>query len=185
MGWLLFGAFLFLFGALAENQDRPTFEVLEKNEEYETRRYGVTVWITTKIPDESVPEITKSRDRLVKYCKKIEDNGYGTCSTNWPVLVNVTNDAEYSLSWFLVSDSDVSTLIPDPDVTVRHLLGGIAYVKKFGGTPSIESGKENAKTLREALANAGQTFNPHVYCGAGYDPFLSVTHHNEIWIFKT
>lgn len=55
--------------------------------------------------------------------------------------------------------------------------------RTFGGTPSVSSGQTNAVLLRQALSQAGKTFDLHTYIGAGYDSFFSLTHHNEIWIY--
>jgi len=65
-------------------------------------------------------------------------------------------------------------------LTVSFLL---SFFRSFGGSPSLNSGQENAKVLREALIKAGKTFDPHTSIGAAYDSYFSLTHHNEIWIY--
>lgn len=55
-------------------------------------------------------------------------------------------------------------------------------LRVFGGAPSTETGQENTKFLREALAKTGKTFDPSTHAAATYESYFSFTHHNEIWI---
>lgn len=60
------------------------------------------------------------------------------------------------------------------------------YKRSYDGTPSIARGRDNRKTLYDALIKAGKTAaDPNSYTWAGYDSYWSLTHHNEVWIEKT
>ncbi|KAF3842443.1 hypothetical protein F7725_024394 [Dissostichus mawsoni] len=124
----------------------PQFTVVNKTTDFEERVYVATAWITTKIPNPTAYDLIAASARLKSVAGHFDA---------WPVLINVTNGKEYSLSWV------------------------------FRGTPSIDQGKLNAKELCKSLRKAGKTFCTERYAGAAYESYFALTHHNEVWVDKT
>ncbi|CAK6975999.1 heme-binding protein 2-like [Scomber scombrus] len=163
----------------------PEFKVVETKQDFEERLYVATEWITTKVESSQTSDVMAAYSRLKNYCQKQKKAGYKIPKDTWPALISVTegkNGSAVSMSWF-VPPGTKTPENTDESVTLQSRPETTVYVRVFGGTPSIESGQENAKLLREALAKAGKTFDPNTYSGAGYDNYISLTHHNEIWIF--
>ncbi|XP_038554738.1 heme-binding protein 2-like [Micropterus salmoides] len=165
-------------------QQCPQYSVVETNQDFETRLYVSTEWITTKLESDKVADFMAACSRLTDYCKRQSDAGYKIPVDTWPVLITITDNAtqDLSVSWF-VPPNTTKPENTDPSVTWQSRPEGTVYVRVFDGPPSIKDGQENARMLREALVQAGKTFNPNTCSGAGYDPIFSVTHHNEIWIW--
>uniref|UniRef100_A0A8P4KHZ9 Heme-binding protein 2 n=1 Tax=Dicentrarchus labrax TaxID=13489 RepID=A0A8P4KHZ9_DICLA len=158
----------------------PQYKLIEKNQDFEKRLYVATDWITTKIESTVATDLMTARSRLIEYCKRENDAGFTIPVDTWPVLITVTEDQDLWLSWF-VPPSTTKPQNIDTSVTLQSKPEAIVYVRVFGGTPSIQSGQDNANTLWKAL-DKNCTDLP-TYSGAGYDSYFSVTHHNEIWIY--
>ncbi|KAM7408135.1 hypothetical protein PAMA_002017 [Pampus argenteus] len=133
-----------------------------------------------------IPAVTQSFVRNVySLVMCFSPPGYEIPVDTWPGLMSVTQGEDgsaLSMSWFVPPGT------PKPEntdelVTLQSIPEATVYVWTFSGTPSIEKGHNNAKMLREALAKAGRTFDPHTYAGAGYESYFSLTHHNEIRIY--
>ncbi|XP_053171493.1 heme-binding protein 2-like [Scomber japonicus] len=162
----------------------PEFKVVETNQDFEERLYVATEWITTKVESSKSSDLMAAFSRLKNYCQKQNEAGYEISDDVWPRLITVTegeDSSAVSMSWF-VPPGTKTPENTDESVTLQSRPEDTVYVRVFGGFPSIESGQENAKLLREALAKAGKTFDPNTYSGVGYDHYISFTHHNEIWI---
>uniref|UniRef100_A0A3Q0RMP4 Heme-binding protein soul2 n=1 Tax=Amphilophus citrinellus TaxID=61819 RepID=A0A3Q0RMP4_AMPCI len=161
-------------------------------QDFEARLYGATNWITTKL------DSTGARDYLAANSRKLIS---AACIHNlilsvttqsseipddcWPVLVTVTKgegEPKMSVSWFVPPDGKKSEM-SDPLVKLESKPEVTVYVRVFSGAPSTETGQENTKLLREALAKAGKRFDPNTHAAATYDSYFSLTHHNEIWIY--
>ncbi|KAI3363500.1 hypothetical protein L3Q82_011587, partial [Scortum barcoo] len=149
--------------------------------DFEERFYVATEWITTKVKSSEDSDLMAAHLRLKTYCKKHNDAGYNIPVDTWPVRITVADDG-LSLSWFVPPGTKMPENT-DPSVTQESRAEATVYVLAFSDRPSIKSGQEHAEYLREALDKAGKTFNPHSYDGVGYDSFLSVTFHNEIWMY--
>ncbi|KAM9847590.1 heme-binding protein soul2 [Aulostomus maculatus] len=158
-------------------QDCPEFQEFEGNQDFKTRMYVATEWITTRVASKGNNDMIAAHSRLKNYFK---DNGIS--DNTWPVLITNTNDSELSLSWFVLHRP--TTLTNDLSVTLQSRPASKVYVRVFNGMPSVQSGQENARLLHDALTEAGKTFDHTTYIGAGYDPLMSLTHHNEIWIYS-
>lgn len=59
-----------------------------------------------------------------------------------------------------------------------------SLLRKYDGTPSLETALENKKILQEALVAAGKKFKEDISVGAVYERYFSLTHHNEIWLYS-
>ncbi|XP_013763621.1 heme-binding protein 2-like isoform X2 [Pundamilia nyererei] len=154
-------------------------------QEFEVRLYDTSTWITTKIDSSQSSDVLAANSRLKDYAKKQTEAGFEISSDIWPALVKVTDGKggpKFALSWF-IPPGTTTPENSDPLVQLESKPEATVYVRVFGGAPSIQSGQENAKKLREALITAGKTFDHDTYNGAGYESFFSLTHHNEIWIY--
>ncbi|XP_071337697.1 heme-binding protein soul2 [Trachinotus anak] len=166
-------------------QQCPQYQVVGSHQGFEERLYVATDWISTKVESTENSAVMAAHSRLKDYCQRQKAAGNEISTDTWPALITVSggeDGLDLSMSWFLPP----GTMKPentDPSVTIQSRPEATIYVRVFGGTPSISIGQDNAKMLREALDRAGKTFDHHTYIGAGYDPYLSVTHHNEIWIY--
>ncbi|KAI4812907.1 hypothetical protein KUCAC02_024269 [Chaenocephalus aceratus] len=153
----------------------PQFTVVNKTTDFEERVYVATAWITTKIPNLTAYDLIAASARLKSVAGHFDA---------WPVLVNVTNGKEYSLSWFVPPYMNIPE-ITDPSVQLEIRPEVNVYVRVFRGTPSIDQGKLNANELCKSLRKAGKTFSTERYAGAAYESYFALTHHNEVWIDKT
>ncbi|KAG7229913.1 hypothetical protein INR49_009631 [Caranx melampygus] len=163
----------------------PEYQVVGSHQGFEERLYVATDWITTKIDSSADSDVVAANSRLKDYCESQKSAGYDIPTDTWPALITATTGEDslsLSLSWF-VPPGVKKPQNDDPLVTVESRPAATVYVRTFGGIPSLSSGQTNAELLRQALTQAGKTFNAHIYTGAGYDSFFSVTHHNEIWIY--
>ncbi|XP_061601083.1 heme-binding protein soul2 [Cololabis saira] len=161
----------------------PSYQVEETNKDFEVRLYAATDWITTKVDGKAATEVVAASQRLKNFCERQKEAGQ-EIQDAWPALLTVTGDEDnpdVSMSWFV--HPGLKPEILDTSVTLQHRDATTVYVRSFGGMPSIESGRENAKILREALAEAGKAYNSNSFVGAAYDSYFSLTHHNEIWIY--
>ncbi|XP_014186213.1 heme-binding protein 2 [Haplochromis burtoni] len=162
----------------------PQYKVVETHQDFEVRLYGATDWITTKLDSTRISDYLAANSRLKTYVKRQAEAGFEIPDDCWPVLVTVTEgegDPKMSVSWF-VSSGGKKGEIYDPLVKLETKPEATIYVRVFGGAPSTETGQENTKILREALAKTGKTFDPSTHAAATYESYFSFTHHNEIWI---
>uniref|UniRef100_A0A3Q1GYB5 Heme-binding protein soul5 n=1 Tax=Acanthochromis polyacanthus TaxID=80966 RepID=A0A3Q1GYB5_9TELE len=146
-------------------------------QDFEVRRYAASEWITISVENKD----------FVAANSRLKNAGYEFHSDAWPVLINQTeaeNGLHWFLSWFVPPDT-TKPESPDPSVTLHTKPEATVYVKVFKGTPSPESGLKNAKLLQNDLEKANKTFDSSTFVGAGYEPYLSWDHHNEIWIYAT
>ncbi|XP_056251764.1 heme-binding protein 2-like [Seriola aureovittata] len=166
-------------------QQCPQYQVVGSHQGFEERLYVATDWITTKVDSPEDSDVMAAYSRLKHFCQRQKEAGNEIPTNTWPALITVSegeNGPDLSMSWF-VPPGTTKPENTDPSVTVQSRPEATVYVRIFAGTPSISSGETNAKMLQEALDKAGKTFDPHTYTGAGYDSYLSITHHNEIWIY--
>ncbi|KAK5853606.1 hypothetical protein PBY51_014746 [Eleginops maclovinus] len=154
----------------------PQFTVVEKQQDFEERLYVASTWITTNIPNPQATDLLSANARLKSAVGHID---------SWPVQISITNGEDYSLSWFIPPAMNI-TKITDPSVQLENRPEVNVYVRVFGGTPSIESGKENAEKLCDSLRKAGKTCSgTEKFVGNAYESYFSITHHDEVWIDKT
>nr|XP_046258798.1 uncharacterized protein LOC124066459 [Scatophagus argus] len=158
----------------------PQYELIEKNQDFEKRLYVATRWLTTKIESTASSDLIAASSRLKDYCNRCNGAGYEIPTDTWPVLITVTHDLSWLLSWFVPPGTRLPEN-PVPSVTVESKPESMVYVRVFGGTPSIESGQENANALWAAL-DKNCTDLP-IHSGACYESYFALQHHNEIWIY--
>ncbi|KAE8280291.1 hypothetical protein D5F01_LYC20847 [Larimichthys crocea] len=158
----------------------PRYTVIEKNQDFEKRMYVATEWITTKIEGTGGSDVINANSKLKDYIKRQKDAGYTIPDDTWPVLITVTPSQDFSLSWFVPPGTEMPENT-DTLVTLQSKPEATVYVRVFSDTPSIQSGKDNANMLWNAM-DKNCTDLP-TYTGAGYDSYFSFQHHNEIWIY--
>ncbi|XP_041865610.1 heme-binding protein 2-like [Melanotaenia boesemani] len=169
--------------AVCRQQPCPEYQTVDTNEDFEERRYVASDWITTKVDSTSDIDMVAASNRLKAYCQSLKEAGH-EMPDSWPVLITVREgeDAlDLSLSWFV--PPGVKAGITDASVTLQHKDAATVYVRAFSGTPSLSSGQENVQILREALVKAGKSFDLRIFVGVGYEPYYSLIHHNEVWIY--
>ncbi|XP_034408209.1 heme-binding protein soul2 [Cyclopterus lumpus] len=153
----------------------PQYTVVEKHKDFEERLYASAQWITTKMAGTVISDLMAASSRLAKVAT----------GADWPVLISLTNDSECWYSWFVPRDMTESQ-ITDPSVKLWRRPEVSVYVRVFDGTPSIKSGRDNAKILYDDLKKAERSVaDANAYTWAGYNTYLSLTHHNEIWMEKS
>uniref|UniRef100_UPI0037E9830A heme-binding protein soul2 n=1 Tax=Semicossyphus pulcher TaxID=241346 RepID=UPI0037E9830A len=163
--------------SLCSNETCPKYEVCDKNEDFEMRSYGETEWLTTKVDNSAIWD---AHLRLKDYCNKQKEAGYIIRDDTWPVLLTQGPDG-CTLSWFVPPNTEKPKTL-DELVTFETKPAGIYYVKVFGGFPSLASGQTTKEQLCAVLDKALKTYDHNSFSGAGYEPYLSITHHNEVWI---
>uniref|UniRef100_I3KQF0 Heme-binding protein soul2 n=1 Tax=Oreochromis niloticus TaxID=8128 RepID=I3KQF0_ORENI len=187
MAQIMFALFALFLVSVCTGQDFcvgkcPHYKVLE---DFEVRLYDASTWITTKVDSSQASDVLAANSQLKDYAKKQTEAGFEIPTDSWPALIKVKDgkgDPEFSLSWF-VPPATKTPEDSDPLVQLESKPEATVYVRVFGGTPSIQSGQENATKLREALITAGKNFDHDIYSGAAYESYFSPAHHNEIWIY--
>ncbi|KAM3605661.1 uncharacterized protein V6R79_002607 [Siganus canaliculatus] len=165
--------------AFCRGKPCPQYEVVEIDQEFEKRSYVGTEWISTEVDSPEQADLMAAHFRLQDYVHKQNHEGV-TVTDSWPVLITVSKDQKLSLSWFIPPDTALVN-ITGSSVMVEHKPAAVVYVRVFGDVPSISSGQQNAKALWDAVTE--NCPDPPAYSAAGYDPIVSVEHHNEIWIY--
>lgn len=154
----------------------PQYTVVEQNADFEERSYAPAGWITTDMDGSSLSDFMAARSRLANAA---------TDADTWPVLLTVTDGNHLSYSWFVPQES-AATLITDPAVRLWSRPAVTDYVRAYDDSPSIENSRDNAKLLYADLEKAGKSVvGADSYTWAGYSNYVSLTHHNEIWMEKT
>jgi len=168
--------------AFCRGEPCPQYSLVDINEEFETRQYVRSRWITLNIHSRSNNDLMIAHQTLRAYCEGAE-----LPMNTWPVLITLTEGEDgsesLSLSWFLEDD----TVLPETNnlsIVEEFRPATTVYVKVFDTVVSYEDGKDNAEKLRKALAKAGKSVEEHKYTGAGFDyPWTYYLLHNEVWVY--
>ncbi|XP_038124467.1 heme-binding protein 2-like [Cyprinodon tularosa] len=161
----------------------PKYDVQEQNKDFEVRHYADTDWITTKLSKRDSGSLMAAAKTLGDFCDAQKKAGHDIID-GWPALITIEDgeDSSTSLSWFLAPGSKPE--VTDTSVTLEHKAEATVYVRKYDGTPSLQTALENKKILQEALVAAGKKFKEDISVGAVYERYFSLTHHNEIWLYS-
>ncbi|XP_071386984.1 uncharacterized protein [Centroberyx affinis] len=171
--------------------DCPEYAVVQNSPEFEERLYVGSYWISTKVPSSEKSDLMDGYYKLKGYCERQKEAGHEIPAATWPALINITEGEDGSetsvfMSWFVPPGTSLPT-DTNSDVTLEFIPPATVYVSVFGGIPNHDRGRETANELREALVQAGKSFERHRYIGAGYENPLNVfiSHRNEIWIYAS
>lgn len=171
--------------------DCPYFDILESNEDFETRRYKHGVWASTVVETYlyAVASPMGFR-RLFNYID--EGNALGV---KIPMTSPVRIQVEPSCGVFCKQNFTVSFYMPkawqdnppaplDPQIFIEKTKAMTVYVKAFGGYKVDDMSVANmAKSLAEDLDKHGKAYDGDSFVMAGYDPPFRFKHrHNEIWM---
>ncbi|KAK7880630.1 hypothetical protein WMY93_032726 [Mugilogobius chulae] len=166
----------------------PKFIVTNSKEKYEERLYEASDWICTVLSGTSISDITSGCDRLKDFTKQQNQAlGVDIGDKVYPTVVSQQegpSGKQYELCWMVDPKVTLKTNINVDQVTVKTLSKGQVFVRSFEGPPSLGAGQENAEKLKRDLEEAGESFLPNTFYGAGYESPFSLSHHNEIWIRK-
>ncbi|XP_061546208.1 heme-binding protein soul2 [Phycodurus eques] len=158
----------------------PEYTLVALNEDFESRLYVETRWITTQIKDDQIIDVIAAHNRLKNFCDRQKAKGF-PMPNSWPVLITFTEGANANMSWFVPNETEVA-LTSDTDVVLQTRPRGTVYVKKFRERPSKQTGQKNKDKLQEALRQAGKSFVNNRYSGAGYTSYYALQQYNEIWM---
>ncbi|XP_072293270.1 heme-binding protein soul2 [Eucyclogobius newberryi] len=156
----------------------PQFTRTAEHQSYEERLYEASAWMCTQVSGTTVSDVTSAHDRLKDFAKR------EAVSDTWPALVRQEqgeNGPRYEMCWMVPPDASLANSDEGP-VKVKPFPCTTVFVRSFGGLPSLERGQQNAELLKVDLEQAGESFDRTSFCGAGYDSFFSLAHHNELWI---
>lgn len=174
--------------------DCPYFDILESNEDFETRRYKSGVWASTVVETYlyAVASPMGFR-RLFDYID--EGNALGV---KIPMTSPVRIRVEPSCGVFCKQNFTVSFYMPkkwqedppaplDERIFIERTEEMDVYVKSFGGYKIDDMSVANmAKSLAADLDAQGKSYDADSFFMAGYDPPFRLKHrHNEIWMVAT
>jgi hypothetical protein len=151
-------------------------KVIESCEEYETRLYSATQWVTSS----SAPgDFMGAFWRLYSYIGGKNDQGK-KMDMNMPVRIHVklseddvdgTKVKEFMVSFYLSS-----TLLPDlpkpldEKVFLEEEASRVTYVAHFSGMAKEKDWKDSRCRLMQALERDSKDYVRREYFSAGYDP---------------
>lgn len=171
--------------------DCPFFDIIDSNDDFETRRYRSGVWASTVVETYlyAVASPMGFR-RLFDYID--EGNALGV---KIPMTSPVRIQVEPSCGVFCKQNFTVSFYMPkkwqdnppaplDKRIFIEETEEMQVYVKSFGGYRVDDMSVANmAKSLAADLDAHGKSYDADSFYMAGYDPPFRLKHrHNEIWM---
>lgn len=167
----------------------PRFKVLDSNEDYETRVYEPTKWVSTEMETSDYGDaMSKGFWKLFGYIGGKNEKKSKVAMTI-PVrgTVNTPQEGETKLTVVTSFFVDQSKDCPAPTEETVHLQEESeevkVFVRHFGGFAKDHTYKENLKTLKDCLDRDGKCYVTGVYFTAGYDPpFKLWGRRNEVYV---
>lgn len=172
--------------------DKPAYEVLSSEKNYETRKYHPAKWVSTAVQS---MEHEKARSagfqRLFQYITG-ENKSEMKVEMTAPVSTRVEPGAgpncesTFTVSFFIPPEHQENPPQPkNPNVFIEERPGFEAYVRSFGGFANEDSWVTEAKKLSEDLKEKTSEIRPDFWYTAGYNsPFQLFGRTNEIWFVK-
>jgi len=170
--------------------DCPKFEVLEKTDKFEKRRYSPSVWVATEIYT-----MTYSRPQQQGMFFKLFDYIAGNNSMGMkinmtaPVVTEIIHgagpDCESNFTMHFMVPFDLQANPPQPTeagVFIKRVPEMTVYVRSYGGYDNDDTKRDNLVMLSNDLTTANKQFRDDVFLTAGYDGPYAFIRHNEIWI---
>lgn len=171
----------------------PKFTSAEKQgEDYETRTYQATKWVSTSLTaTEWDAAMSTGFRRLFKYIQGTNQNKAKVEMTA-PVSCYVepgagpTCESKFTVSFYIPEEHQATPPEPsDPDVFIEERKEFTAYVRTHGGFSNEQMKRDELLKLLESLKRDGAEFVDQPFYVAGYDsPFKLTNRRNEVWILK-
>jgi len=174
-----------------KNHECPIFDVLQKTEHYELRRYHPGTWVSTSIEYFGFPDKMAKKGmfwKLFRYIKGANQNNEKIDMTV-PVITKITPGrcpyckSTYTMSFYL--EWRLQETAPQPTergVFLTHLPEKKFYVRSFGGRSTKEISLDHAIELGVSLGCTRRYITDNWYT-AGYDsPWTHLNRHNEVWL---
>ncbi|XP_055999407.1 heme-binding protein 2-like [Ostrea edulis] len=172
--------------------DKPSYEVLSSENNYEKRKYQAAKWVSTSVQSMQHDDARSiGFQRLFKYItgnnqseKKIEMTAPVSTKVEPGAGPNCENT--FTVSFFIPPEHQENPPQPkNPDVFVEERPGFEAYVRTFGGFANEESWVTEARKLSEDLKEKTEEIRQDYWYSAGYNsPFQLFGRTNEIWFVK-
>ncbi|XP_031557365.1 heme-binding protein 2-like [Actinia tenebrosa] len=156
--------------------DGPLIKVLETCDDYETRLYDKSQWVSSNAPP---GEFMSAFWRLYSYIGGKNDQGK-KMDMNMPVRIHVKlseDDADgtkvevFNVSFFLSSSLLPNLPKPlDEKVFLKQEDSRVTYVAHFSGMAKDKDWSDSRCRLMQALDRDGKSYVRAEYFSAGYDP---------------
>jgi len=154
----------------------PRFKVLaaESGEDYETRIYEPTKWISTKMETTDF-EDTRGKGfwKLFNYIggkNEAKSKVAMTCPVRGTVLTKEGEEKMTVTTSFFVDKEKECPAPTDETLFFEEEEESKFYVRHFGGYSKDYLWKENLQALKDSLDRDGKCYVTGVYFTAGYDP---------------
>ncbi|XP_037607245.1 heme-binding protein 2 isoform X1 [Sebastes umbrosus] len=184
------GQVLFSSGLQSPKYTAPNKK--EVGQDYETRTYDATKWISTSVSGMQWDEAMKTGfRRLFSYIQGNNQNKVKVEMTA-PVSCRVDPGAgpacesQFTVSFYIPEEHQDNPPEPStPDVFVEHRKEFTAYVRTYGGFSNEKLKREELLKLMESLQRDEVQYLEKPYYAAGYDsPFKLTNRRNEVWVLK-
>lgn len=171
----------------------PKFTAEEtKAQDYETRTYEPTNWISTTLTGmQHDAAMSTGFKRLFRF---IQGNNQNKAKVEMTAPVSCLVDpgagpaceTTFTVSFYIPEEHQANPPQPsDADVFLENRKQFTAYVRTYGGFTNEQKSREELLKLLESLQRDGVPFKDAPYYIAGYDsPFKLTNRRNEVWIFK-
>lgn len=168
----------------------PSFKVLssdEKGEDYETRIYEPTKWVSTKMETSDYGDaMGKGFWKLFNYIggkNEAKSKVAMTCPVRGTVTSLDENKSEVVTSFFVDKTKDCPAPTEENVFFQEEEEEIKVYVRHFGGYAKDYLYKEHLQTLKDSLVRDGRRYVSGMYYTAGYDPpFRPWGRRNEVYV---
>lgn len=166
----------------------PKFKVLsdESCEDYETRLYEPTKWVSTKTESSDLGDsMGKGFWKLFNYIggkNEAKSKVAMTCPVRGTVTTLDGDKSEIVTSFFVDKSKDCPAPT-DETVFFQEQEETKVYVRHFGGFSNNNLYKEHLQALKDSLDRDGRCYVTGIYYTAGYDPpFRLWGRRNEVYV---
>ncbi|XP_052680653.1 heme-binding protein 2-like isoform X2 [Crassostrea angulata] len=172
--------------------DKPAYEVLSSEKNYELRRYSPAKWVSYTVKSMKKKEAqTEGFWKLFNYIqgeneKEMKVEMTAPVSTRVEPGAGPNCESTFTVSFFIPPEHQENPPQPkNPNVFIEERPGFEAYVRSFGGFANEDSWVTEAKKLSEDLKEKTSEIRQDFWYTAGYNsPFQLFGRTNEIWFVK-
>mmetsp|Transcript_24973 Transcript_24973/g.43117 ORF Transcript_24973/g.43117 Transcript_24973/m.43117 type:complete len:194 (+) Transcript_24973:85-666(+) len=171
----------------SDGLDSPSYEVIEKAEDYEIRKYKPEqVWAQVQVNVESFQEAEQTG---FKYLFDFI-SGHNSRQESIPMTAPVTmvrNGKAFIVSFFMPSQYSSVEDVPTPAEAAIHIVaapGRVYAVSFFGGYATEAVWSDQVSQLKDSLGSAGLKWSPDApdVLAQYNSPFRFIFRHNEVWL---